>query len=342
MSKYNNIKVLDCTLRDGGHVNNADFGKKIISLIIDSLIKSRIDLIELGFLRNGVFTEDQTTSNTIQETESYIKIGNPKTDFSVMIRPDWYDIRQLTECTGKIRFIRFAFYYKDIDLTEKYTKYARDKGYKVILNPVNVMGYDEKTLIDLLKHINDIRPYGTTIVDTFGALQQPDLMRIYNFYEKYISEDMTIGLHLHENMSTSFSLAQYFLSVLNPNRSIIIDASLLGMGRIPGNLCIEVLLDFLNTNYSKNYDLLPILAAISSYIQPIKDKIPWGYSPAYYFTGKYAMHRSYAEYLLTKSDIDLSDIFIILNEIKNSAYASNYNEAYVKDVYTKYKSRSEK
>ena len=54
------------------------------------------------------------------------------------------------------------------------------------------------------------------------------------------------------------------------------------------------------------------------------------------------MHRSYAEYLLTKSDIDLSDIFIILNEIKNSAYASNYNEAYVKDVYTKYKSRSEK
>lgn len=342
MSKYNNIKVLDCTLRDGGHVNNADFGKKIISLIIDSLIKSRIDLIELGFLRNGVFTEDQTTSNTIQETESYIKIGNPKTDFSVMIRPDWYDIRQLTECTGKIRFIRFAFYYKDIDLTEKYTKYARDKGYKVILNPVNVMGYDEKTLIDLLKHINDIRPYGTTIVDTFGALQQPDLMRIYNFYEKYISEDMTIGLHLHENMSTSFSLAQYFLSVLNPNRSIIIDASLLGMGRIPGNLCIEVLLDFLNTNYSKNYDLLPILAAISSYIQPIKDKISWGYSPAYYFTGKYAMHRSYAEYLLTKSDIDLSDIFIILNEIKNSAYASNYNEAYVKDVYTKYKSRLEK
>lgn len=330
------VRILDCTLRDGGHVNNANFGEENIKSIVTLLNESNTDIIELGFLRNGTFTKDQSNYNTIEEAREKIDI-NKKQKYSVMIRPDWYDIEKLTESDGVIDTIRFAFYYKDIELTKRCCDIAKKLGYKCILNPVNVMGYDDCTLRELLKQINEMKPYGVTMVDTFGSMTADDLDRVYSTFEEYIDENIVIGLHLHENLSLAFSIAQHFLKTKKANRNVIIDGSLLGMGRVPGNLCVEVIMDYMNSKYNENYNIQRALLAISKYIEPIKNSITWGYSPAYYLSGKWRIHRSYAEYLLKKKDINLEDIMNILERFKDDKQKSGFSEIKAEKLYELYK-----
>lgn len=334
------IKLLDCTLRDGGHVNQGNFGRKNIKSIIHDLIKSKVDIIELGFLRDGEFTCNQTLYNYIEEVYSLLPDNIGSQEFSLMIRPDQYDINKITKCNGKIKNIRVAFYYRDIELTEKYCEHLKSLGYRVYLNPINVMGYSDNEIVVLLNDVNKIQPFALTIVDTFGSIMQDDLIRIYKIYEDYLSSNISIGLHLHENMSLAFSLTQNFIKIKKPQRKVIIDGSIYGMGRIPGNLCMEVLMDFMVEKYDYDYNIMPILHAISNYIIPIKEINPWGYSPAYYLTAKMKMHRSYAEYLLKKDDIKLMDIEKILRKVVTKEKRNFYDSNYIEELYNEYKYKS--
>ena len=187
-----NIEVLDCTLRDGGHVNNAEFGRGNILKIETALVKSKVDIIELGFLKDGEFSLDQSNYSRMEDAYENLSHINEKRKFSVMIRPDWYDISQLSPRSGDISLIRFAFYLKDIGLTKKYANIARDLGYDFTLNPVNIMSYTDGDLDFVLKEADELKPYVVNIVDTFGSIQSKDLERIYHFYEKNLSMDIRI------------------------------------------------------------------------------------------------------------------------------------------------------
>lgn len=313
-----NIEILDCTLRDGGHVNDACFGYENIISIEDALVESNVDIIELGFLKNGEFSKDQSNYNRIEQVYENIKHIEKKRKFSLMIRPDWYDISQLGPCNGSIKLIRFAFYYRDLELLKKYCHIVRDLGYDFTFNPVNIMSYNKEDLECVLKTANELKPYVVNIVDTFGSIQSADLDRIYDLYESILDPSIRIGLHLHENMSSSFMLMQQFLKNKNPDRKSIVDGSLLGMGRIPGNLPIEMLLDYMNSYYGGNYNLMPILDVISRVVEKEKQKREWGYHPAYYFTGKYLIHRSYAEYYIEKhKELTYADVLGIFEMIKD-------------------------
>ena len=333
-----NIEVLDCTLRDGGHVNNAEFGRGNILKIETALVKSKVDIIELGFLKDGEFSLDQSNYSRMEDAYENLSHINEKRKFSVMIRPDWYDISQLSPRSGDISLIRFAFYLKDIGLTKKYANIARDLGYVLTLNPVNIMSYTDGDLDFVLKEADELKPYVVNIVDTFGSIQSKDLERIYHFYEKNLSMDIRIGLHLHENMSSAFMLMQHFLEIKNPRRMVVIDGSLLGMGRIPGNLQIEILLDYMNTYRGHNYDLMPVLEVISNVIEPEKKKRGWGYHPAYYFTGKYQIHRSYAEYYIdNRKDLTLADMLGIFNLLKDDASKRDFSEDRAENYVERYR-----
>ena len=333
-----NIEVLDCTLRDGGHVNNAEFGRGNILKIETALVKSKVDIIELGFLKDGEFSLDQSNYSRMEDAYENLSHINEKRKFSVMIRPDWYDISQLSPRSGDISLIRFAFYLKEIGLTKKYANIARDLGYDFTLNPVNIMSYTDGDLDFVLKEADELKPYVVNIVDTFGSIQSKDLERIYHFYEKNLSMDIRIGLHLHENMSSAFMLMQHFLEIKNPRRMVVIDGSLLGMGRIPGNLPIEMLLDYMNTYRGHNYDLMPVLEVISNVIEPEKKKRGWGYHPAYYFTGKYQIHRSYAEYYIdNRKDLTLADMLGIFNLLKDDASKRDFSEDRAENYVERYR-----
>ena len=131
---------------------------------------------------------------------------------------------------------------------DSFIKEARNKGYNVFCNPINIMGYSDQMLLDLFQKVNQIQPYAFSIVDTFGSMMKSDLQRIYSLAEHNLDASIVIGLHLHENLALSYSLAQEFIAMKSAERKSVIDASMLGMGRVPGNLCLELFMDYMNKN----------------------------------------------------------------------------------------------
>ena len=335
-----NIKLLDCTLRDGGYVNNFNFGEENINTIVNNLSTTNVDLIELGFLKNGNHIQDQSLFNYVSEAEKFTKHIEHNQDFCLMIRPDCYDISKLEKCTGKIKFLRFAFHYNDLNLMLQQAEIARSYGYEVFFNPVNILSYSEEELKQLLFSLNQFKPKGIYIVDTFGSLLPSDLPNIFSIFNNELDKEIAIGLHLHENLSISLALAINFIDMIKDTRIAYIDCSIQGIGRIPGNLCTELIMGYLNSVKKNTYNLSGVYSSITNPISGIKKETAWGYIPAYAITAFNKMHRSYAEYLMEKPNLSLQDIDTILNKIESKLDREEYNESIITQLYNDFLTNS--
>ena len=327
------IKLLDCTLRDGCHINGGKFGENVIKNVIEKLVESNVDIIEVGFLWDQAFGTDTSKYLTIADVKRVLPKNKGNSKFSLMA--DFIDLEHLEPYDGTIDFIRLSFKRWRLDWGLKTGKILMDKGYKVFINLVNNNVYTDQQYLEAIQKINDLHPYGFCIVDTFGTMRLSELSHRYYLVENNIHSDMTIGLHLHENLGLAYSLAQHLTEIASPKRNIVIDGSLLGMGRVPGNLCIEQIMDYMNSQYGTNYALEPVYDAIDDYIAPIKATNPWGFSIPYALSAKYNLHRTYAEYLTGKNRLKTKDIQRILSQIPQSE-AETYNESYVEKLYLDY------
>lgn len=328
------ISLIDCTLRDGGHVIKSKFGEKVIYSIVDKLVKSNVEVIELGFLKNQEYEDDVAVFNCIADAKKFV-LPSSHTEYALLAQEDQYDVARLEICDGTITHIKVSFHNYDIEEGLKFCSEIVRKGYKCHINPINLQGYSDKQLLEIIDKVNEISPYAFTIVDTFGAMTEKDLNRIVSIVDNNLKGEINIGLHLHENLGLSFSLAQFFTKIKPVLRNISIDASLNGMGRIPGNLNVELIMDHMNRIYNKNYDLDPIFDAIDDYILPIKKIHSWGYSLPYALSAQYKLHRTYAEFLISKMKLKTRDIKAILSSIDPKEKII-YNKNYIESLYVNY------
>ena len=329
----NNTKLLDCTLRDGGYINDWSFGFHTIRDIIKKLVDSQVDYVEVGFLRDCEYDREKALFNNCEEIAPILPEKRGNTMFTAMALHNKYDIDKLEPYDGKtIDAIRVTFHDYDIDEGLTFVQKAKNKGYKVFCNPINIMGYSDEMILCLLKKINQIQPYAFSIVDTFGSMMKSDLQRIYSLVEHNLDKSIVIGLHLHENLALSYSLAQEFIAIKSSERKSVIDASMLGMGRVPGNLCMELIMDYMNKTQGCTYDVNPVLDGIDDHIIQLKQIEPWGYSTAYALSAKYNLHRNYAEFLLGKGRLRAKQINQILASIEENKKTA-YDEAYIESLY---------
>lgn len=329
------IRLLDCTLRDGGHINQGHFGETVIRNTIERLVDAGVDILEVGFLWDQEYGKDVSRYYNISDLKDLLPKDCKKTKISLMA--DFIDLEHLEPCDGTVEIIRLSFKRHRLQWGLKTAKILMDKGYKVFINPVNSNVYSDKQYIEVLEKVNQLHPYGFSIVDTFGVMRISDLSHRYYLVENNLDKDITIGLHLHENLGLALSLAEHFTKIASPTRKIVIDGSLLGMGRVPGNLCIEQIMDYMNENYGKSYDTEPVYDAIDDYIAPIKRSVekPWGYAIPYALSAKYNLHRTYAEYLMGRERLKTKDIQRILSQV-DIAESEMFNEKYIEDLYLKY------
>ena len=327
------IKLLDCTLRDGAHLNKGRFGKRVIVDTINDLVETNVDIIEVGFFDNEEHDDDTSFFSSIADVKRILPKNSKNSAFCLMA--DFVDVSKVEPCDGTVEFFRLSFKRHRLDWGLNAAKILTEKGYKCYINPVNCNVYSDAEYLEVIDKVNKVRPYGFSIVDTFGVLRKPDLSRIYYLLEGNLDPDIRIGVHLHENLGLAYSLAQHFLEIKNPKRKVSVDCSLLGMGRVPGNLCTEQIMDHLNINYGTEYNTEPALDAIDDYIAPIKRKIPWGYSVPYALSGKYGLHRTYAEYLMGKNRLKTKDIQRILRMI-DKEHIELFDEKYVESLYRQY------
>lgn len=335
------IKLLDCTLRDGGYINNWEFGFRTTRDIIRKLVDSKVDYVEVGFLRNCEYDQNKALFNNCGEIEPVIpsKEQRGSTLFTAMALHNKYDVNKLEPYDGKtIDAVRVTFHDYDIDEGLEFIKRVKDKGYKTFCNPINIMGYSDEMILALVEKVNAIQPYAFSIVDTFGSMMKSDLQRIYALLEHNLDKNIVIGLHLHENLGLAYSLAQEFLSMKSSERDCVIDGSMLGMGRVPGNLCLELIMDYMNREKGASYDVNPVLDGIDDHIAELKQIEAWGYNTAYALSAKYNLHRNYAEFLLGKGRLRAKQINQILASI-DKAKKTAYDEAYIDGLYEDFQNR---
>lgn len=335
--KKNDLMLLDCTLRDGGYINEWKWGFNTAKYITSALVKAKVDVVEVGFLRNNVdYNCDVTVSNRIEDLNRLLPENTGNTIFSAMAMQSNYDVEQLSDYSGYgIEMIRVTAHDYDIQKGLEYAKIVKERGYKLSINPINIMGYSDEMILQIVNQVNEIQPYQFSIVDTFGSMKRRDLDRIVSLVDNNLDENIRVSLHLHENMSLSFSLAQEFVDK-HLNRPVAIDASLMGMGRVPGNLPIELIADYLNDYIDKNYDIDYMMDAIQDYIAPIKGISKWGYSPAFFLSARFNLHRNYAEHFLKKGDLTIRDINHILVRV-DASRKTVFDAEYADRIYEEYK-----
>ncbi|MDR2408434.1 MAG: 4-hydroxy-2-ketovalerate aldolase, partial [Bacteroidales bacterium] len=281
------------------------------------------------------YDRDNTLYNTIAELKPVLPSNQGNSKYAVMALHNLYDVNKLEPNDGTVDVVRVTFHNYDIHEGLIFVQKVMEKGYKVFCNPINIMGYTDAELLALIEKINQIGPYAFSIVDTFGSMIKNDLLRIYSLVEHNLNKAIHIGLHLHENLGLSYSLAQHFIELCASSRHAIIDGSLFGMGRVPGNLSIELMMDYMNRFQDRQYNPNAAYDAIDDYIEPLKKIEVWGYSTAYALSAKYNLHRNYSEYLLREGKLRVRDINIILSGINEDKKAA-YDEKYIENLYLNY------
>jgi 4-hydroxy 2-oxovalerate aldolase len=316
------IKILDCTLRDGAHVNGGNFGFERIRNIIHSLNDSGVDIIEVGFLRNCEFDRNITNFNKIADINE-LKLAKLKSKLCLLVRAGTYDVTEIEEANEVVNFIRIAFRKDELESALITSTILKKKGYSYFFNPINVTSYSEGELKKVLSILNEYQPEGVAIVDTYGALSLPRFNNFLEIFEESLNSDIKLGIHLHENLSISNGIVQNYLNNSNINRETVIDASLFGMGRIPGNLPIELLITSLAKYSIGSYNLLPILNVIEEEIEKEKAINNWGYSQSYLISANFNIDRTYAE---NCAGFNIEKTYYILEKIKNSGHGYKYDK----------------
>lgn len=328
-----NVKVLDCTLRDGGYINDWQFGEYTIKDIISNLMDAGVNIIECGFIRDvGTYDPNSTVFPSMNMVERVINPKHRGIEYAVMIEQHNYKAELVSprnENTADL--IRLTFRRNEWAEAKSAAKELKEKGYKVCIQPVGTASYDDERLISLLKDVNAIKPYAFYLVDTLGIMYRHDMRRMFYLIDHNLSEDIALGFHSHNNLQMSFSNAQEFIR-LSHGRELFIDSSCYGMGRGVGNLATELLLDYLNTNIGQKYSLTPVLNIVDKYLMPIYAEQRWGYDLPYFLSAIVKCHPNYAAHLIRKQTLSVERIEKLLNLIPQSQ-RNEYDADLIEQLY---------
>lgn len=336
-----NVRILDCTLRDGGRIINCNFDDDVIKEITGNLAGANIEIVEMGFLRDEHLVEYKGNSTFFTDTDQ-ITPFIPKTKnamFTVFIDFDMYDFSKLKACaddsvTGlRVGFTKKQFMDKRHEL-EKSLLDVKQRGYKLFVQGVNTLAYSDRELLELIDFTNGIEPYSFGIVDTYGAMYLDDMVHYYNLIDHNLAEDICIDIHSHNNFQLSFAFAQQIVALAD-NRNIILDATLNGMGKCAGNLNTELIADYLTRKKNHDYDIDTILDIIDRYLYPIKADNEWGYSIPAFMAGIYKAHPNNIIYLTEKYRLNSKDIKYIVSSMEENT-RQRYDYDNIQRIYKSY------
>ena len=327
------IKILDCTLRDGGYVNNWAFTDKQIKKIIIALKNSNINIIECGYLNDKKGQESNSTLfdsvKTVNVLLEKMKITAKKV---VMINLGDFNVSTLPKQSDTlIDGIRLAFHKKDMELAFEISLKIINLGYKLYFQPMITKNYKDIEFLSLIQKANKLGIHSFYIVDSFGSMTLEEFQRYMILADNNLDKNILLGYHSHNNMQLAFSNA---INMCNSNlhRDVIVDSSIYGIGRGAGNLNSELITDYLNTTFNKQYKIVPLLEIIDGLLNSLMIEKPWGFSPAQYLSASFNCHPNYATYLINKNTNHIVRVQKVLSMLSDENKTS-FNEEVIEKLY---------
>ncbi len=334
------IKVLDCTLRDGGYLNGWSFGKGTIASILDKLERAGLDIIECGFLTEQQKGDDCSLFDSVAKIKAVLPQREKRAMYVAMIAIGEmeFDPNKLEPYDGSsIEGIRLTFHKAEIDKAFDWAERIMAKGYKVFMQPVASVFYSDMELLKLVERINALRPYAFYIVDTLGSMYRNDVSHRFYVIDKNMSPQVRLGFHGHNNLQLAFSNAQV-LGKIQTKRTLILDSSVYGMGRGAGNLPTELITQYINKNIVSKYDVTIIMDIYDEHISHIRKQYEWGYTVPYHIAAASVCHPNYATYLIGRQTLTMKDIKQIIQSIPPKSKIL-YDKALIEQLYTQYQSK---
>lgn len=329
-----NIKLLDCTLRDGGYTNDWEFGHNNIISIIDRLEQGGADIVEIGFLdERRPFDVNRTIMPDIKSAEKLLGKKKRSCMLVGMIDYGTCSIEKLCPVAESVLDgIRVIFKKHLMYEAMEFCARVKELGYKVFAQLVSITSYDEKELNELIALVNKVKPYTVSMVDTYGLLHPDELLRYYEQIDNSVDLEIQIGFHAHNNLQLAYANDIAFLDK-PAKHDIIVDSTLYGMGKSAGNSQTELVSMYLNNRYGKNYKINYFLECIEETVLEFYNKTPWGYKMFFYLCAKNRCHPNYVSTLLKKEDLSLTNIDILLGKIEPESKKLLYDQAVAEKIY---------
>lgn len=331
------LKLLDCTLRDGGYVIDWKFGHNNIVNIFERLVDANVDIIEIGFLDDRrPYDCDRSIMPDTQSVEKiYGELDRGNAMVVGMIDYGTCSLEHVQRCEDCfLDGIRVIFKKHLRKEALEYCRQLKNLGYKVFVQLVSVTSYTDDEMMDLIRLANDVSPYAVSMVDTYGLMHQNNLMHYFQLLNEHLAEGISIGYHGHNNFQMGYANCIAMLSQ-KIDREILVDGSLYGMGKSAGNAPLELIAMHMNTNCGKQYHISQMLEAIDSSVTEFYTPSTWGYNMFYYLAASNDCHPSYVSYLMDKRTLSIKAINKILSSMEKDKKLL-YDAGYIEDLYFAY------
>ncbi len=314
------ITHLDCTLRDGGYYNSWDFSPSLINQYLVAMKAACVDVVELGLrsLKNSgyagpcAFTSDSFIA-TLNIPEG-IKLG-------VMVNAsEFFGENSLVEvlenlfpsCAEEspVALVRVACHVHEFSRALPAAKWLKNKGYLVGFNLMQVADRSESEILELAASASNYPLDVLYFADSMGSMGPEKVSELVQLLRS--KWEGPLGIHTHDNLGLALSNTLMALSV----GVSWVDSTVTGMGRGPGNARTEELVIELGELSSKQVNLVPLMALIRESFKPLQEKCGWGTNPYYYLAGKYGIHPTYVQEMLSDPRFSEEDIFAVIDYLR--------------------------
>ncbi|MEE3327423.1 MAG: aldolase catalytic domain-containing protein [Myxococcota bacterium] len=284
------LKVMDCTIRDGGLVNAHAFDDSIVRAVYDTCVDAGIDYMEIGYkgskklfapgkFGDFKFCDEDHMRRIVGDNDTSLKLAAmadaEKTDYHEDILPCDQSVLDV---------IRVATYVHQLPVAVDMIKDAADKGYEVTCNVMAISIVQESEIDQALEVLADTPASTIVVVDSFGSLYGEQVARLVKKYLAALEgTGKEVGIHAHNNQQLAFANTIEAI-VQGANR---LDATVAGMGRGAGNCPMELLLGFLR---NPAYRVRPVLQLLQDHFVELQDKLQWGALVPYNITGQLNQH----------------------------------------------------
>jgi 4-hydroxy 2-oxovalerate aldolase len=287
------LKVLDCTVRDGGLVNAHQFSDDFVRAVYDACVAAGVDYMEIGYKNSkqtfpvpkfGPWRHcDEADLQRVVGDHDPEHTGLKLAAMADAGKSDW-ETDLVPAAESPLSMIRVAFYAHQVSEAVAMIRHAAELGYETTANLMAVSNITDEEIDTVLSAIADTPASTMVIVDSFGHLYREQVDRLYRKYAAALEgTGKEIGIHAHNNMQLAFANTIEAI-ILGCNR---VDATMLGFGRGAGNCHTELLLGFLR---NPKFNLRPVIEVIQNYLVPLRQEIEWGPLVPYNITGQLNQH----------------------------------------------------
>ena len=317
------LKLLDCTLRDGGYYNSWDFDPELIVSYLRAMDAIKVDYVEFGFR----FLENEECLGGCAHTpDFYISSFSPPESMKIGVMLNASDIvnweMSMEDCIevlfpsnaseSPVSLVRVACHFKDFLKALPISRLLKDKGYMVGFNIMQIGERNEEEITHAAKSASDYPLDVLYFADSLGNLTPARTREIIRWIKKGWSGE--IGIHTHDNMGKAMANT---LTAIEEGVSWI-DGTVTGMGRGPGNAHTEFLVLATEEMRGREINVMPLFECIRKYFNPLKNEYGWGTNPYYYLAGRHGIHPSYIQKMIDDNRYDEEDILAVINHLKET------------------------